>query len=459
MTTTTSGEYFGNAAAPRRCQAHQRATRSRAHRAINSNKNESHATTTHQTTSQDTSSSSPSSPAKNIAKALASAMAAAVLAVAPPAFPLIATQQAHALTSEESQTISLFERNRPSVVFIENLATRKDAFTMDPVQLPQGAGSGFTWDDKGHIVTNFHVVRGASDVRVTLANQEVYEAKLCGYDEDKDIAVLELKPREDGKVALDNLVPVDVGSSTGLSVGQNVYAIGNPFGLDHTLTRGVVSGVGREIQSGNTGRPIQGVIQTDAAINPGNSGGPLLNSQGELVGINTAIYSPSGASAGVSFAIPVDAAKGVIDQIIEYGRVTRPIFGIRFAPETSVEALGMKGVLVLDTTEGGPAKEAGVRPTRRDEYGRLILGDIIVELNHKRINGAGDLYRNLDGLAVGDQVDLSVLRGDEKVEMSLHLAEGNPPPPPMPEPLTIQLVLPEGFDQQPQMAPAIPLDP
>ena len=172
------------------------------------------------------------------------------------------------------------------------------------------------------------------------------------------------------------------------------------------------------------------MIQTDAAINPGNSGGPLLNSSGDLIGINTAIYSTSGTSSGVSFAIPVDAAKGVIEQIIATGRVTRPVLGISFAPETSVEALGVKGVLVLDTPEGGPAAMAGVRPTRRDDYGRLVLGDIIVALNHQAVKGAGDLYRNLDGLAVGDQVAMEVLRGDETVNLTVTLAEGNPPPPP-----------------------------
>jgi S1-C subfamily serine protease len=204
-------------------------------------------------------------------------------------------------------------------------------------------------------------------------------------------------------------------------VGQRVFAIGNPFGLDHTLTTGIISGLGREIQSGNTGRPIDGIIQTDAAINPGNSGGPLLNSSGQLIGINTAIYSASGTSSGVGFALPSDMVSGIVDQIIRYGRVTRPILGVSFAPDGALDQLGLGGVLVLDARAGGPAARAGVRSTTRDESGRLILGDIIIELAGEQIQDSSDLYRTLDKLSVGETVDVTLLRGVDKVSARVTL--------------------------------------
>lgn len=312
------------------------------------------------------------------------------------------------LQTDELTTVNLFRENTPSVVYITNLAVRQDAFTLDVLEVPQGSGSGFIWDGKGHIVTNYHVIRGASDLRVTLGDQSVYEAKVIGYDQDKDVAVLGIDAPKD------KLRPVPVGSSRDLLVGQKVYAIGNPFGLDHTLTTGVISGLGREINSAATGRPILDVIQTDAAINPGNSGGPLLDSSGFLIGINTAIYSPSGASAGVGFSIPVDTVSGIVDQLVKYGKITRPILGIRFAPDQSVEQLGFTGVLVLDAAPDGPAGKAGLRPTKRDAYGRLILGDIITTVNGQKVNNGSDLYKILDRCKVGDKVMVEVLRGDQK---------------------------------------------
>lgn len=320
------------------------------------------------------------------------------------------------LNADETSTIRLFQRNTPSVVYITNLATRRDAFTLNTLEIPQGAGSGFVWDTEGHIITNVHVIRGASDVRVTLSGGNDYPAQVVGVDEDKDVAVLKINT--DGK---DDLHPLKLGTSTDLQVGQRVYAIGNPFGLDHTLTTGVISGIGREISSGNTGRPIQGVIQTDAAINPGNSGGPLLDSTGSLIGINTAIYSPSGANAGVGFAIPVDIVRSSVEQIITFGRVVRPIMGISFAPDASVEQLGMSGVLVLDAREGGPAAKAGVRGTTRDEFGRLVLGDVILAVDGTKVRNASDLYRILDRAAVGDKLDVELLRGDSPVHVPITL--------------------------------------
>ncbi|KAJ6754241.1 PROTEASE DO-LIKE 1 CHLOROPLASTIC [Salix purpurea] len=319
------------------------------------------------------------------------------------------------LQSDELATVRLFQENTPSVVYITNLAVRQDAFTLDVLEVPQGSGSGFVWDREGHVVTNYHVIRGASDLKVTLADQSTYDAKVVGFDQDKDVAVLLVDAPKD------KLRPIPVGVSADLLVGQKVFAIGNPFGLDHTLTTGVISGLRREISSAATGRPIQDVIQTDAAINPGNSGGPLLDSTGSLIGINTAIYSPSGASSGVGFSIPVDTVSGIVDQLVRFGKVTRPILGIKFAPDQSVEQLGVSGVLVLDAPANGPAGKAGLQPTKRDAYGRLILGDIITSVNGKKVSNGSDLYRALDQCKVGEQVTVEVLRGDHKEKIPVTL--------------------------------------
>uniref|UniRef100_A0A164VW60 PDZ domain-containing protein n=1 Tax=Daucus carota subsp. sativus TaxID=79200 RepID=A0A164VW60_DAUCS len=278
------------------------------------------------------------------------------------------------LQTDELATVRLFQENTPSVVYITNLA-----------------------------------------VKVTLADQSTFDAKVVGFDQDKDVAVLSIDAPKD------KLRPIPIGVSADLLVGQKVFAIGNPFGLDHTLTTGVISGLRREISSAATGRPIQDVIQTDAAINPGNSGGPLLDSAGSLIGINTAIYSPSGASSGVGFSIPVDTVGGIVDQLVQFGKVTRPILGIKFAPDQSVEQLGVTGVLVLDAPANGPAGKAGLLSTKRDAYGRLILGDIITSVNGKKVSNGSDLYRILDQCKVGDTVTVEVLRGDhvEKIPVNL----------------------------------------
>lgn len=239
--------------------------------------------------------------------------------------------------------------------------------------------------------------------------RQVYDARILGYDEDKDVAVLEVdKP---------NLRPIPLGCSSQLKVGQKVFAIGNPFGLDHTLTTGIVSGLGREMNSGNTGRPILGVIQTDAAVNPGNSGGPLLDSSGRLVGINTAILSSSGTSAGVSFALPIDNLKGIVEQIIQFGRVTRPVLGLVLAPDGALQQLvgARDGVLVLGVAEGGPAARAGILGTVRDGIsGDVILGDVVTAMNGEEVKNSSDLYKILDDLKVGDEVDVTVQRGGRK---------------------------------------------
>lgn len=347
--------------------------------------------------------------------------------VFPPA--LFAAEARARMTPEEQVSVDVFKKSTPSVVNVTNLTARRDAFTMNMLEIPQGAGSGFLWDDRGHVITNYHVINDASDIQVTFMGGTEYGAKVVGFDQDKDIAVLQLgeaaakvAPDVDGPPpAITSLKPLNrCSSSADLMVGQKVYAIGNPFGLDHTLTTGVVSGTGREISS-ITGRPIQDVIQTDAAINPGNSGGPLLDSGGCLIGINTAIYSPSGANSGVGFAIPVDVVKSSVEQIIEHGRVVRPVLGISFAPDQSSEQLGVKGILVLSAREGGPAWKSGIRGTSRDEYGRLVLGDIITAINGKNVRNSSDLYRMLDKALVGDSLDIEILRGNSKEHVTATL--------------------------------------
>mmetsp|Transcript_29955 Transcript_29955/g.77642 ORF Transcript_29955/g.77642 Transcript_29955/m.77642 type:complete len:344 (-) Transcript_29955:470-1501(-) len=227
--------------------------------------------------------------------------------------------------------------------------------------------------------------------------------------------------------AMEMMRPLCLASSKDLMVGQKVYAVGNPFGLDHTLTMGVVSGTGREIQS-LTGRPINEVIQTDAAINPGNSGGPLLDSSGCVIGITTAIYSSSGQNSGVGFAIPTDVIRVSVEQILKYGKVVRPIVGIAFAPDQASEQLGVKGIMVLNAVEGGPAWKAGIQGTSRDEFGRLVLGDIIRGANGHPVRSAADLYKELDKSKVGDNIDLEILRGSSIQHVDVTLEANQTPP-------------------------------
>ena len=264
-----------------------------------------------------------------------------------------------ALTQDENNVIRMFQRNKSSVVFITNLTLRRDAYTMNQMEIPQGAGSGIVWPsstDSSIVVTNYHVVRGSNELMVKLNEGDEAPATIVGVDEDKDIAVLKLA------TPIEGLRPVTLASSAeGLQVGQSAYAIGNPFGLDHTLTSGVISGLGREISSQATGRPITDVIQTDCSINPGNSGGPLLSSDGVVIGINTAIYSSTGMSGGVGFAINIDTVKNSVQQILTSGRVRKPLIGIQFAPDMSVEMLGIEGVLVISAKPGSPAEKAGIR--------------------------------------------------------------------------------------------------
>ena len=307
------------------------------------------------------------------------------------------------LASGEKSTIALFRQASPSVVHITAIAVQRDLFTLNLYQIPEGTGSGFVWDNSGNIITNFHVIQNADAAQVTLGDQTTWKARRVGIAPDKDLAVLHID------APANRLQPIPLGTSKDLMVGQSVFAIGNPFGLDQSLTTGVISALGREIES-VTRRPIQGVIQTDAAINPGNSGGPLLDSAGRLIGVNTAIYSPSGASAGIGFAIPVDTVNRIVPELIRYGKVTRPGIGIQIAEDQIADRLGVKGVLVVDVVPGSAAAKAGIRPTRREGSGRVHLGDVITAIDGKKVESANELFILLENYKVGDIVNVSLLR-------------------------------------------------
>jgi len=322
------------------------------------------------------------------------------------------------LNSTELATINLFEEAAPSVCFITTTNLRQDYFNMNITEIPRGNGSGFVWDKEGHIVTNYHVIQGADRAKVTLADQTSYEAKLVGTAPNKDLAVLKIEaPRS-------QLRPIPIGYSQNLRVGQSVYAIGNPFGLDQTLTTGIVSALGREIQS-VSGIPIRDAIQTDAAINPGNSGGPLLDSSGKLIGVNTAIYSPSGASAGIGFSIPVSVVRWVVPELIEDGRITRPSLDVELTPTSWVERYGLEGPLVMRVLPGGSAEKAGLQPTRRTRTGDIILGDIIVGLNGEKIKSYEDLLLAIEQYKPGQTIELSLLRNGKPLTVSLTLNESS----------------------------------
>lgn len=305
------------------------------------------------------------------------------------------------LAQDELATIELFKNASKSVVFITTGAYEQELFSV--TETPRGSGTGFVWDAQGHVVTNFHVVEGGDHWRVTLADNSTWDARLVGGEPRRDLAVLRIE------APAEQLRPIVVGSSGDLQVGQKVFAIGNPFGLDQTLTTGVVSGLERQIRS-PAGRIIEGVIQTDAAVNPGNSGGPLLDSAGRLIGVNTAIYSPSGASVGIGFAIPVDTVNRSVPQILRHGRVISPGLGITAVPETVLQRMRLQGVLVLSVIPEQGASKAGIRGTTRDEEGRLSLGDLIVAVDGRDVRGVNDLHAALDQREVGDRVSVKVVR-------------------------------------------------
>jgi len=323
------------------------------------------------------------------------------------------------LAADEQANNDVFKRVSPSVVHITTLETQRDMFSMNVMQVPRGTGTGFVWDDKGHIVTNFHVIQGGSGARVTMSDQSTFPAKLVGAFPDRDLAVLKI----DAPAA--KLPPIAVGSSRELIVGQRVYAIGNPFGLDQTLTLGIVSALNREIESFN-GRTIRGVVQTDAAINPGNSGGPLLDSAGRLIGVNTQIASPSGASAGIGFAIPVDEVNRIVPRLIRDGRFVRPALGVTAGPTNLAQALRLpKGVAIVQVGANTPAARAGLQAFRRDRNGDVVAGDVITAINDEPVADLDDMLSHLERRAPGDGVTLTVWRSGQTRKQAVTLAAGD----------------------------------
>lgn len=324
------------------------------------------------------------------------------------------------LAADEISTIELFEKSRDSVVFISTATLVRDLWTRDVFSLPRGTGSGFIWDDAGHVVTNYHVIENASGATVKLADGRDYKAALVGASPAHDIAVLRIG------VGFKRPPPVPIGTSHDLKVGQKVFAIGNPFGLDWTLTNGIVSALDRTL-AGNGGSAIEHLIQTDAAINPGNSGGPLLDSAGRLIGINTAIYSPSGASAGIGFAVPVDTVMRVVPQLIRKGKYLRPALGIdvdQQINERLTAIAGIRGVVVLRIHAGSAAEKAGLKGVTLTQQD-MKLGDIIVAVGNKGVDSVPKLLARLDEHQVGDVVQITVVRQGEKREISVILQPGN----------------------------------
>ena len=310
------------------------------------------------------------------------------------------------LAEDEKATIGIFERASPAVVYITTLQRVVNPWTRNVLSVPKGTGSGFVWDDLGHVVTNNHVIAEASEAKVRLNDGRTYEASLAGASPAHDLAVLRIR------VPIGRPPPVPIGTSADLKVGQKVFAIGNPFGLDYTLTSGIVSALDRSL-SGEDGGTIDHLIQTDAAINPGNSGGPLLDSAGRLIGINTAIYSPSGAYAGIGFSVPVDTVNRVVPELIAKGRYVRPALGIEIDEESNrllSKELGIEGVWVLRVEPGSPAAAIGLRAAHVDAGGNVVPGDVIISIGGKKVTSVSGLLSRLDDFQIGDRTRITIWR-------------------------------------------------
>ncbi len=328
------------------------------------------------------------------------------------------------VASDEKNNREVYDAVSPGVVNITSTVYVQSWFSVYP---QQGSGSGSILDREGRILTNYHVIQDAEELEVTLANKKKYKAQPLGADPDNDLAVIKID------APTSELTPVQLGVSDELFVGQKVLAIGNPFGLDRTLTTGVISGLARPLKSEITGRLIEGVIQTDAAINRGNSGGPLLDSRGRMIGINTMIYSPSGGSIGIGFAVPAKTAKRVIDDIKAYGRVRKPRLGIEAIPlarfgSQLIQALDLpvnEGLMVIRVVPGSGAEKAGMRNAGEVQVGRYTvpLGDVITKVDGQAINQQDDLDRVLNNKNVGDRVQLEVVRDGRRVTLNVQLAE------------------------------------
>ena len=317
------------------------------------------------------------------------------------------------LSDLERTSIELFERVSPSVVQVVGRAGTMQPLTDDGDGVPGQSGSGFVWDAAGHIVTNDHVVEGAGALAVRFASGEVLPAQVIGTAPNYDLAVLRVNDTR----ALPS--PIAVGTSDDLKVGQWVFAIGNPFGLDQSLTTGIISALKRRLPTAG-GREITNVIQTDAAINPGNSGGPLLDSAGRVIGVNTAILSPSGTSAGIGFAIPIDAVNRIVPEIIGRGYVPTPGIGIVAASEAAATRAGVDGIAIVRTVPGSPAARAGLRGVD-PASGRL--GDVIVAVNGKPVRRLPDLIEELERIGVGKRVTLAVRRDGRDMSIDLEVAD------------------------------------
>jgi putative serine protease PepD len=322
-----------------------------------------------------------------------------------------------ATASDEQNNIEIYRTLSPGVVNVHSTSYARDFFGF--VEPQEGSGSGSVIDQEGNILTNYHVIEGATKLAVSFGGQKNYAAQLVGGDPDTDLAVIKLieKPKEP-------LTVIALADSDKLEVGQKVLAIGNPFGLDRTLTTGVISGLQRPIRARN-GRPIEGAIQTDASINPGNSGGPLLDSQGRMIGINSQILSPSGASAGVGFAVPVNIAKRIVPQLLKSGEVRRPKLGIGtrdVAPlKSQLDLPVADGVIILQVAPGQAAANAGLRGVTQTENGDVAIGDIILGMDNEKIANTDDLYRLLDKHQVGDTVQLQILRSGRRMAVPVKL--------------------------------------
>jgi S1-C subfamily serine protease len=325
------------------------------------------------------------------------------------------------LSQDEQTTIKIFEQTSPSVVYITTKQKVRDFWSRDVFSVPKGSGSGFIWDNFGHIVTNHHVIEGASEATIWLNDGRNFQAILVGTSVAHDLAVLNIK--------IDSNVPppVIIGSSKELKVGQKVFAIGNPFGLDYTLTSGIVSALDRTL-SLDDGVTIEHLIQTDAAINPGNSGGPLLDSAGRLIGINTAIYSPSGGYAGIGFAVPADTINRVIPTIIKHKKYIRPSIGVSVDENINniiTSKLAIEGVVILEIKPESSAQMAGLIPSAIDIYNNFILGDIIRAIDGEKIESVSKLLSKLDEYAIGDSVKVTILRENSEYEVDIVLHAEN----------------------------------
>jgi S1-C subfamily serine protease len=315
-------------------------------------------------------------------------------------------RSASPLLEVEKKTIEIYRTAVPSTVNVSNIRVARNFFH-GQVEVPQGMGSGLVYDSSGHIVTNYHVVESGSSFVITFYNDaKQYRAKIVGVAPEKDIAVLKLEEKPS------KLTPIAFGSSKDLVVGQSSFAIGSPFGLDYTLTTGVISALGRKID-GIGGVKIHDMIQTDAAINMGNSGGPLLDSAGQLIGMNTVIFSTSGSSAGLGFAVPSDTIKRIVPQLIQHGKVIRPGLGIGIVPDNmKLRILGPKGkgIIVSYIDEKGSAAKAGIRGMTQDQFDRTYLGDIILSINGQEVNSLDDIYQVLEAHRIGDEVKVKYSR-------------------------------------------------